>query len=153
MQSWWLLTPLLPLQVGHRQEPRYRPLVAECKPEPRLSQHHIALVRAADSTLGVLVEEVAVVLNMSRIDPGTHMCVEMGHWIVGKPGLLNVGLASEMGLEYIQMLVAEIQEEDSAGTVPGPEHASIPHELGYEVVVLAVGSWLRFLLSLYRGCT
>jgi len=113
--------------------------VAERKPEPHLSLHHIVV----DSTLWVLVVVVVVVVHMSRIDPGTHM---WEHWIVGKRGLLGAGLASEMGLEHTQKPVAEIQEEDSAGTALGPEHAPVPHELGYEAVVLVVGSWLRLLL-------
>ena len=106
----------------------------ECEPEPRLSRHHIVPAQVADSTLAVLVVVVALV---SRIDPETHMSGEGEGRIAGELGLVSV-----TGLEHIQTLVAEAQQEP--GTVPGPE---VPHELGYETVVLVVGSWL------YRGCT
>lgn len=78
------------------------------------------------------------------------MCVE---GIVGKLGLLNAGLASAMGLGYVQTPAVEMQGGDVAGTVPGPGYAQESRELGYEAVVLVVGSWLRSLLPLYRGCT
>jgi len=100
--------------------------VLECEPEPRLSRHHIAPAQVVDSTLAVLV----VVALVCCIDPETHMSGEGERRIAGE-----LGLASVTGLEHIQTLVVEAQQEP--GNVPGPE---VPHELGYEMVVLVAGS-------------